>query len=95
MAQDDFDINYVAELARIELTDAEKSALGTQLGGILEYVEQLREVNVDGVEPMAHTVPLVNVTRADEIRGTLTQDEALGNAPRRTGSLFQVPKIVE
>lgn len=95
MAQDAFDINYVAELARIELTGDEKSRLGAQLGDILKYVDQLKEVNVDGVDPTAHSVTLVNVTRPDETRESLPQDEALRNAPRRTGALFQVPKIVE
>ena len=95
MAQDAFDINYVADLARIELTDREKSELGAQLGDILTYVDQLKEVNVDGVEPTAHSVRLTNVMRPDEIQECLSQEEALRNAPRRVNGLFQVPKIVE
>jgi aspartyl-tRNA(Asn)/glutamyl-tRNA(Gln) amidotransferase subunit C len=95
MAQDAFDINYVAELARIELTDEEKSKLGAQLGDILKYVDQLKEVNVDGVEPTSHSVPLTNVTRPDEIREGLSHQEAVKNAPRQVNGLFQVPKIVE
>ena len=95
MAQDAFDINYVADLARIELTDEEKSKLGAQLGDILKYVDQLKEVNVDGVEPMAHSVHLTNVTRPDEVRESLSHEDALRNAPRQVNGLFQVPKIVE
>ncbi len=95
MAQDAFDINYVAELARIELTDEEKSKLGAQLGDILKYVDQLKEVNVEGVEPAAHSVRLTNVTRPDEVRECLLHEDALKNAPRQVNGLFQVPKIVE
>ncbi len=95
MAQDDFDINYVAELARLELSADEKAKLGAQLGDILKYVDQLREVDVTGVEPTAHSVPLINVTRPDVVRETLPQDEAMKNAPRQANGLFIVPKIVE
>ncbi len=95
MAQDTFDINYVAELARLELTDDEKSRLGAQLNDILKYVDQLREVDVSGVEPTAHSVPLVNVTRPDVVRDSLSRPEALRNAPRQANGLFLVPKIVE
>lgn len=95
MAQDDFDINYVADLARINLSEADKSKLGAQLGDILKYVDQLKEVNVEGVEPTSHPVPLVNVTRPDEIRPSLPHAEAMRNAPRAANGLFIVPKIVE
>lgn len=95
MAQDDFDINYVADLARIELTDAEKTELGSQLGDILTYVAQLKEVDVEGVDPTAHSVKLTNVTRPDEVLESLPHDEALRNAPREVNGMFQVPKIVE
>jgi len=95
MAQDAFDINYVAELARLELSADEKSKLDVQLGDILKYVDQLREVDVTGVEPTAHSVPLVNVTRPDVVRGSLSHEEAMGNAPRQANGLFIVPKIVE
>jgi aspartyl-tRNA(Asn)/glutamyl-tRNA(Gln) amidotransferase subunit C len=95
MAQDAFDINYVADLARIDLTAEERTKLGGQLGDILKYVEQLREVDVSGVEPTAHSVPLVNVTRPDEVRPGLTHEDAMRNAPRQANGLFVVPKIVE
>jgi len=95
MAQDDFDIDYVAELARIELSADEKARLGTQLGDILRYVDQLREVDVTGVEPTAHSVPLLNVTRKDEVGECLQHEAAMKNAPRQANGLFIVPKIVE
>ena len=58
-------------------------------------IEKLREVDVSGVEATAHAVPMVNVTRADEVRPSLSHEEALRNAPRKSGGLFIVPKIVE
>jgi aspartyl-tRNA(Asn)/glutamyl-tRNA(Gln) amidotransferase subunit C len=95
MAAVDFDIQYVAYLARIALTPDEEKKLAAQLGGILGYIEKLKELDVTGVEPTAHAVPLVNITRADEIRPSLPHDEVLRNAPRQAGGLFIVPKIVE
>lgn len=91
----DFDIHYVARLARIALTPEEEAQLGAQLGNILGYIEKLKEVDVSGVEPTAHAFPLVNVTRPDVIEPSLPHDEALQNAPARAGGLFVVPKIVE
>jgi aspartyl-tRNA(Asn)/glutamyl-tRNA(Gln) amidotransferase subunit C len=95
MAAADFDIKYVAHLARIALTPDEGKKLAAQLGGILGYIEKLKELDVTSVEPTAHAVPMVNITRADEIQPSLPHDEALRNAPRQAGELFIVPKIVE
>jgi aspartyl-tRNA(Asn)/glutamyl-tRNA(Gln) amidotransferase subunit C len=95
MAQDAFNIDYVADLARLELTDDEKAKLGAQLGDILNYIAQLSEVDVSGVEPTAHSVPLLNVTRPDVVREGLSHEEAMRNAPRQANGLFVVPKIVE
>ena len=95
MASAEIDVKYVAHLARLELTPEEQKQLGTQLGSILGYIEKLRELDVSGVEPTAHAVPMVNVTRADEIRPSLPHDDALRNAPARANGLFMVPKIVE
>lgn len=95
MAAEQFDIHYVADLARIELTPEEEQRLGSQLGNILGYVEQLRSVDVSGVEPTSHAFPLVNVTRPDEIRPGLSPEDALRNAPLKANGLFIVPKIVE
>jgi len=95
MASSDFNIQYVAQLARISLTLEEQAQMGAQLGGILGYVEKLNEVDVSQVEPTAHAFPLVNVFRADEVGVSLSNEEALRNAPSRSQGLFVVPKIVE
>jgi len=95
MANGDFDVKYVAHLARLKLSTEEEKQLGTQLGDILGYIEKLKEVDVSGVEPTAHPFPLVNVTRPDEARASLPHDEALRNAPQKSAGLFMVPKIVE
>jgi aspartyl-tRNA(Asn)/glutamyl-tRNA(Gln) amidotransferase subunit C len=95
MASAEIDVKYVAHLARVALTPDEEKKFGAQLGHILGYIEKLRELDVSNVEPMAHAVPLVNVTRADEIRPSLPHEDALRNAPRQAGGLFIVPKIVE
>ena len=95
MAATEIDVKYVAHLARISLSPAEEQKIGAQLGNILGYIEKLKELDVTGVEPTAHAVPMVNVTRADEIRPSLPHDDALRNAPAKAGGLFIVPKIVE
>ena len=95
MAAAEINVKYVAHLARLALTSDEEVKLTAQLGHILGYIEKLREVDVSGVEPTAHAVPMVNVTRADEIRPSLAHEDALRNAPRQANGLFIVPKIVE
>jgi len=95
MAAPEIDIKYVAHLARLHLTPDEEKKLGAQLDGILGYIEKLKELDVTGVEPTAHAVPMVNVTRTDEIRPSLPHDDALRNAPAKASGLFIVPKIVE
>jgi len=95
MAASDIDIKYVAHLARLQLTPEEEKKLGAQLGNILGYIEKLNQLDVSGVEPTAHAVPMVNVTRPDEIRPSLPHDDALRNAPAQANGLFIVPKIVE
>ncbi len=91
----DIDVKYVAHLARLSLTPEEEQKIGAQLGNILGYIEKLKEVDVSGVEPTAHAFPLVNVTRADEVRPSISQEDALRNAPAQANGLFMVPKIVE
>lgn len=91
----DFDVKYVAHLARLGLTPAEEQKFGEQLGQVLGYIEKLREVDVSQVEPTAHAVPLVNVTRPDATAPSLSNEDALRNAPAKANGLFVVPKIVE
>ena len=95
MAAPEIDIQYVAHLARLHLTPEEEKKLGAQLGGILGYIEKLKALDVTGVEPTAHAVPMTNVTRHDEVRPSLPHDDALRNAPAKANGLFMVPKIVE
>ena len=95
MAGTDFNVKYVAHLARLSLTPEEEQKLGVQLNNIIGFVEQLKSVDVSGVEATAHAVPTVNVTRADEVRPSLSHEEAMRNAPKQAGGLFIVPKIVE
>ena len=89
------DVAYVAELARLELTDEEKSVFQPQLENIVKYVEKISEVDVEGVEPMMHGRTLVNAFREDEVRPSLAAETALANAPARVDDEFLLPKIVE
>ncbi len=95
MAAPGIDVKHVAHLARLELTPAEEQMFGAQLAGVLDYITKLNELDVSGVEPTAHAVPLVNVVRPDEVRPGLSSEEALRNAPARAAGLFVVPKILE
>ena len=95
MASVEIDVKYVAHLARLALTPDEEKKLTSQLGNILGYIDKLKELDVAGIEPTAHAVPMVNVTRPDEIRPSLPHDDALRNAPAKANGLFIVPKIVE
>jgi aspartyl-tRNA(Asn)/glutamyl-tRNA(Gln) amidotransferase subunit C len=95
MAAAEIDVKYVAHLARIALTPDEEKKLAAQLGGILGYIEKLNELDITNIEPTAHAVPLVNVTRTDEVRPSLPHEDVLRNAPRQANGLFIVTKIVE
>lgn len=95
MAATDFNVHYVADLARLDLTAEEERKFGAQLAHVLGYIEKLSQLDVSQVEPTAHAVPLVNVTRPDELRPSLSNEEALSNAPAQANGLFLVPKIVE
>ncbi len=95
MAAAEINVKYVAHLARLSLSPAEEQKIGAQLGNILGYIEKLRELDVSGVEPTAHAVPMVNVARPDEVRPSLSVADALRNAPSQANGLFLVPKIVE
>ena len=89
------DVGYVAELARLELTDEEKAVFQPQLENIVKYVEKISSVDVEGVEPMMHGRTLVNAFREDVVRPSLDTQVALENAPKRVGDAFLLPKIVE
>lgn len=89
------DVGYVAHLARLRLTDAETAKLQGQLDHILAYVDELKKVDVDGVEPMSHVLDIHTVLRADEVKPSLDRDQVLANAPEHHGDHFIVPKIIE
>lgn len=95
VAANDFNVQYVAHLARLQLSPEEEQKLGAQLGNILGFMEKLKALDVTGVEPTAHVEPTVNVTRSDEVRPSLPHEDALRNAPAQANGLFLVPKIVE
>ena len=87
------DVKHVAKLARLELTEEEINKYSKQLGSILEYVEQMNEVDTTGVEPMPHPIPVYNVMREDVVKYEQTKDEMLANAPFEEDGFFRVPKI--
>ena len=88
-------VRRVAELARIDLAAGEEERLTGQLNAILEYMDQLGEVDTTGIEPTSHVLPLTNVLRDDEPRLCLPNAEALANAPAADQGHFAVPKIIE
>jgi aspartyl-tRNA(Asn)/glutamyl-tRNA(Gln) amidotransferase subunit C len=94
-AASDLDVAYIARLARLNLTEAETALFQAQLAQVLEHAAKLRELNVEGVEPVAHASAVFDVLREDESRPGFTQEEALQNAPRAARGLFIVPKVVE
>lgn len=89
------DIDYVANLARIALTEEEKHLFAGQLEEVLTYIEKLNTLDVDTVEPTAHAIPVTNVWREDIPGPGLSQDDALRNAPAAREGMFVVPKVVE
>jgi aspartyl-tRNA(Asn)/glutamyl-tRNA(Gln) amidotransferase subunit C len=89
------DIDYVANLARIALTQEEKALFGGQLGQVLTYIEKLNTVDVSGVEPMAHAFPVTNVWAEDKAVAPLPVEVALKNAPASRQNMIVVPKVVE
>ena len=91
----EIDIEHVAKLARLALTDEERAALATQLGQILEHAARVGEVAASDVPPTASPIPRVNVLRDDAVEPSLPVDEALRNAPERDGDRFRVPRIAE
>ncbi|HUI07599.1 MAG TPA: Asp-tRNA(Asn)/Glu-tRNA(Gln) amidotransferase subunit GatC [Verrucomicrobiae bacterium] len=97
MAEDTgkIDVAYVAHLARMHLSDAEKQKITAQLKDILSYMTKLNELDVSRVEPTAHATPLSNVFRKDEVRPCIDPAKILANAPKQARGLFIVPKIVE
>ena len=93
MSLSEKDVQYVARLARLELSEEEVQRFSRQLSSILEYVEQLNVLDVKDVEPLAHVLDLKNVFREDEAKPSLPQKEILSNGPETMAGHFRVPKI--
>jgi aspartyl/glutamyl-tRNA(Asn/Gln) amidotransferase, C subunit len=89
------DIKTIARLSRLEVSEENMPQLERELSDILSYVEQLNELNLDGVETMAHAVPLQNVLRADQVKPSIDHDKALSTAPVEDDGYFAVPRVVQ
>lgn len=88
-------VNHVARLARLKLSDTEAVELAEQLGKVLGYIRLLDEVDTEGVEPMVHAIEVRNAFRADEVRDSIAREDALQNAPATDGECFMVPDILQ
>jgi len=89
------EVRWVAMLARLEFDAAELEEMTQQLSKIVGYVDQLKQVNTDGVEPLAHALPIKNVFRDDVLAESLPVDAALANAPNRKGDFYSVPAVLD
>ena len=95
MAIDRKTVKYVAHLARIKLTDEELSRLSLQLEDIVNFIDKLKEVNVTGIKPTSHILPVNNVFREDKPTKSLAVEGALSNAPAQKEVFFVTPKVIE
>ena len=95
MKQNRKDVEHVALLSRLELSEQELDKFTGQLDAILEYIDVLNQVDTSAVEPMAHVLEIRNVMRSDEVQPSLPREAALQNAPDAEDGFFKVPKIVE
>ena len=89
------DIKTIARLSRFEVSEENMPQLEKELSDILSYVEQLNELDLDGVETMAHAVPLQNVLREDQVKPSIDHDKALSTAPVEDDGYFAVPRVVQ
>lgn len=89
------DVEHVAKLARLDLTDGEKQKFTEQLNAILKYADQLNELDTDDVEPTSHAMPLSNVLREDKARPSWPIDKVMLNAPEEEDGQFRVPAVLE
>jgi aspartyl-tRNA(Asn)/glutamyl-tRNA(Gln) amidotransferase subunit C len=89
------EVEYVAHLARLEITDGEKEKFTAQLNDILLYIDKLNELNTKGVEPMSHAIAVTNAFREDKVVSSIGTENALANAPDARGEFFRVPKVID
>ena len=94
MAISEADVRHVAMLARLALTDEQVGTLATELSSILGHIDDLRNLELEGVQPTAHPLAMTNRVRTDVVRPGLSRDEALMNAPESDGAAFVIPPIV-
>ena len=95
MEVNDAMVDKLAHLARLKFNDAEKVEIKTDLQRMISFVEKLNELDLEGVEPLLHMSDEVNVLREDEVKGSITREEALKNAPLHDDSFFKVPKVIK
>ena len=88
------DVGYVAKLARLWLTEKEENAFQRELDKVVEYVDQLNEVDTENVPVTSHVIPLQNALREDEFAGSLSAEQALANAPKSEDGFFRVPRVI-
>jgi len=88
------EVRHVAKLSRLALDDKRLEKFSVQLGSILQYVAKINEVDMTGIEPMAHALPLHNVLREDVVEPSLPLEKVLQNAPEADGPFFKVPKVI-
>jgi len=89
------EIEHIAVLSRLSLSEEEKELFGPQLSGILDYVEKLNELDTNDIEPTSHVITLTNVMRDDTPGESIPREDALMNAPSHTDKFYRVPKIIE
>ena len=89
------EVRHIATLSRLQLSDEEVAMMMKELSAIVGYVDQLREVDVEGVDPTAHAVDVKNVFRDDVVRESIGSDRAVANAPQNEDSYFKVPKVLD
>ena len=88
------DVEYIAGLAKLELSEAEKRKFAKELDKIIKYIDQLKEVDTENIPPTSHIIPMENVLRENKVEISLSQDEALTNAPDKKDEYFKVPKVI-
>jgi aspartyl-tRNA(Asn)/glutamyl-tRNA(Gln) amidotransferase subunit C len=89
------EVEHVARLARLELTEGEKEMFTGQMDAMLAYVDKLNELDTKGITPTSHAVPMENAFREDEVAPSIGIDKALLNAPDRSDNFFRVPQVIE
>jgi aspartyl-tRNA(Asn)/glutamyl-tRNA(Gln) amidotransferase subunit C len=89
------EVQYIAALARLRFSEEEQQQLAEQMSTMLDYVDQLNELDTSGVPPMSHVLDLHNVFREDKAQQRISHEEALQNAPDADGDFFRVPKVID